>query len=103
MMLALVMLGVLVIDWAFAQSKTVSLRQLMDAPMDFIGKSIRLPAMSCVDDPKGGFVCVAQVGGRFLKIDAVVLGAMTVQSIAELLISDCKGTANLDNGQCRFE
>lgn len=59
--------------------------------------------MGCVDNPKGGFMCVEPVGGQMLRIDASALGAGTGSRIAERLIGDCKGTANLSSLVCRVE
>lgn len=85
------------------QGEPVSAKAVVQAPKDFVGRTIVLPAIPCVDDPKGGFLCIAIVGGQALRIEAGALGARTKLEIAQRLTGDCKGTANLDRSACRFD
>lgn len=81
----------------------VSQRDLTETPRAYVGKRIVIRGINCVDDPKGGFLCVAIVGGQALRITASALGAKTALPIAERLIGDCKGTANLTRSSCRVD
>lgn len=81
----------------------VSQRQLVDAPKSYVGRKIVLSGIGCVDDAKSGFLCVAIVGGQALRVEAGALGAKTKLEIAERLIGDCKGTANLTRSACRVD
>ena len=56
-----------------------------------------------VDDPKGGYVCVKTVGGQILRVQAAALGTKTDTVLAERLLGDCKGTANLKRASCRVD
>lgn len=85
------------------EAKRIRLRDLVSQPRTYFERPVRLPKMGCVDNPKDGFVCVQQVGGQMLRIEASALGAKTSQRIAERLIGDCKGTANLTRSVCAVE
>lgn len=75
--------------------------RLISDPRSFIGKAVRVEGIYCVDPgSRGGFKCLKQIGAQLLLVDGSVMGARTPQSIAELLIGDCKGTANLGSSQC---
>lgn len=84
-------------------AERVTTRQLAGAPKTFVGRTIVVPDIGCVDDPRSGFVCIAIAGGRALRIEASVLGAKTGTTATGRLISDCKGTANLQRPICRFD
>lgn len=86
-----------------AAQKEMTLRTLVDDPRAAIGTDIRVKDISCVDPGGAGFVCVGKVGGQTVRVTADFLGAATPLPIANLLIGDCKGTANLGRRQCRFE
>ncbi|MGX9981950.1 hypothetical protein [Methylobacterium fujisawaense] len=73
------------------------------APKSFIGKSIGFRAASCVDDPKGGFICRVTSGSHVLRIEASALGAAGGDLVAERLIGPCKGRDQLDSPTCRFD
>lgn len=83
-------------------TETITEKHLVDTPKRFIGKEIRIARMGCVDDPKGGFLCLSKVDGQLLRIEASALGVTTSQKIAERMISSCKGTANLASMECEF-
>lgn len=75
---------------------------LADAPL-LRGRTVRVDDIGCVDPGGvGGFKCLKKVGGQLMLIDAAALGRYTAQEIAEDLISDCKGTANIGSRKCRF-
>ena len=99
----MVMLALAEIGSGSATGQRVSLRQLAEAPKDYVGRTIVVSGIGCVDDPKDGFVCVATVGGRAVRIEASVLGAKTRQEIAERLIGACKGLSNLSRPACRVD
>ena len=86
-----------------ATGERVTARQLLQAPKDYIGKTIVIPDIPCVDNPKGGFLCVTIVDGQALRIEASSLGAKTKIEIAERLTQGCKGTANLTRSVCRVD
>lgn len=86
-----------------AEAERIAFKALVKDPKSYLEKPIRLPAIGCVDNPKGGFLCVDQIGGQMLRISADALGAKTSKKIAESLITDCKGTANLTSAECRVE
>lgn len=79
----------------------VTAKQLIEAPRLYVGQKIVLDGIGCVDPGKTGFVCTAVVSGQALKIEASILGPKTAQGIAERLIGECKGTANLARPKCR--
>lgn len=76
--------------------------QLASSPQQYVGKTVRLSRISCIDNPKGGFACVASANGRMLKIDSVALGDATPPAVADRLASNCTGTANLFSTSCDF-
>lgn len=88
---------------AHAAEQPVGLKQLADAPKSYVGRKITVSGIGCVDDPKGGFVCLATVGGQAVRIEATVLGGKTKSPITERLIGDCRGTANLTRPACRVD
>ena len=88
--------------YCLAEEKA-DLRKLVDDPGAYVSKRIRVASISCVDDPKGGYVCMRTVGGQILRIQAEALGAGTEMGIAERLLGDCKGTANLQRTACRVD
>lgn len=99
----MVMLALAGMSGAAAAEQRVSARQLAEAPKDYVGRTIVVSGIGCVDDPKGGFVCIATVGGRAVRIEASVLGAKTRQEIAERLIGACKGLGSLSRPACRVD
>jgi hypothetical protein len=89
--------------FSMPNAKDVTLRDLADNYFTFKNRSIRLSRINCVDPGGAGFLCVAIVDGRAIRIEAFSLGAATAQSIADDLIGACKGTANLQRDKCRFD
>lgn len=85
-----------------AQERT-DLRKLVDDPDVYLRRKVRVSGIPCVDDPKGGYVCSKAVGGQILRIQAEALGTRTDAMIAERLLGDCKGTANLKRAACRVD
>lgn len=92
-------------DWPFkaAPAKMVTTRQLADTPKDFIGQQIKVGLFGCVDRGGAGFICLSIANGQAIRITAGALGAATFQSVAESLIRECKGTANIARRECQFE
>lgn len=86
-----------------ASQTRLPLRAIVDNPRAAIGENVRFGRVACVDPGGAGFICLAKVGGRVLRVKADYLGASSPQSVAELLIGDCKGTINLDNPVCQFD
>lgn len=84
------------------QIRSVPEAALLSAPKSFVGQKIRLDRIYCVDPGKAGFVCLKEVDGQYLMVEGLVMGASTPQSIAELLIGGCKGTANLGAERCKM-
>jgi hypothetical protein len=99
----IVLAAATVINSGMPTGERIALRELTESPKAYIGRQIIAPGIGCVDNPKGGFLCVAVVGGQALRIEASVLGARTKVEIAERLTGDCKGTANLSRSACRFD
>ncbi|BAQ50391.1 hypothetical protein [Methylobacterium aquaticum] len=81
----------------------ISQRQLVDAPKSYVERRIVIPGIACINPGKGDFLCIAVVAGRALRIEAGLLGAKTALPIAEALIGECKGTANIKNAACVFD
>jgi hypothetical protein len=96
-------LGLPEIGRGSSTGERVSVRRLVDDPRTDVGRRIVVPAIACVDNPKGGFVCVATAAGQALRITATSLGPKTRIDIAERLIRGCKGTANLTRAECRVD
>lgn len=93
---------------AFAQgdaskARLIGANDLLHSPTKYIHQRLRLSNLPCVDDPKNNFICIKRDGGRLLKIDGLILGVATSVEIAELLISDCTGTLNIDRSACVFD
>lgn len=83
--------------------RRTDLKRLVDDPDVYLRRKIRVPSIPCVDNPKGGYVCMKSVGGQMLRIQAEALGTRTDAVIAERLLGDCKGTANLRRAACRVD
>lgn len=83
-------------------AETVTQKEVVNTPKSFVGREIRIARMACVDDPKGGFLCLSKVDGQLLRIEASAMGVTTPQRIAERMISSCKGTSNLARRECEF-
>ncbi|GEO98051.1 hypothetical protein [Methylobacterium haplocladii] len=99
-------LSLIAVSWTsleVAAQDRADLQRLVDMPDTFIGKRIVVPSVNCVDDPKGGYVCARSVGGQKLRLQAGALGTKTGAKIAERLLGDCKGTANLKRAACRVD
>jgi hypothetical protein len=73
------------------------------SPQSFVGKSIGFRGASCVDDPKGGFLCLVTGGGRTLLVEAGSLGLAGGNLVAERLVDSCKGREKLISPSCRFD
>lgn len=86
-----------------ATGERVSVPQLMRSPKGYIGKNIVVSNIPCVDNPKGGFLCIVVSDGQALRIEVVVLGAKTNIDIAERLTQGCRGSANLSRPACRVD
>ena len=82
--------------------KNVSPKELANNHARYKGETIRLKGINCVDPIKGGFRCIANTGGRVLRIDAGFLGPRTTGEIAQHIIEECKGTANITRSECKF-
>lgn len=80
-----------------------SLAKVAVAPKAYVGKAIGFRGASCVDDPKGGFVCRLRSGEHALRIDAGALGPAGGDVVAERLIGPCKGLDKLGSSECRFD
>lgn len=98
----LVAAGLLAVAPTLAQTKAAtSEARLISDPRSFIGQTVRVEGVYCVDPgSRGGFRCLKQVGGQMLLVNGSVMGAKTAMSMAELLLGDCKGTANLGSSRC---
>ena len=103
MTVAATLLALAEIGAAIATGQRITPRALVDSPHRYIGKLVVLSDIACVDNPRDGYTCEAQVGGQMLRIDALALGDKTTPEISRRLIGDCKGTANLDRNVCRIE
>ncbi len=73
------------------------------SPKRFIGKTVVLSDVPCVSDPKAGFKCVLRAGGRFITINASVLGAAASLEAASHLVKQCTGTINIDQPECHYD
>ena len=93
------------IDAAGAAPETarVEARALLSDGRGYVGRRIRLNALSCVDSGGAGFVCTAEIDGQVLSLTAPVLGVETVVSVSRKLGRDCKGTDKLQRPTCRFD
>lgn len=72
-------------------------------PKAFVGKRIGFRNASCVDQPKGGFLCLITESGRALRIDAMGLGASGGDIVAERLVGPCKGRDKIGAVVCKFD
>lgn len=64
---------------------------------------VHLKGGNCVDPGSNGFVCWFNANGQALLVKASTLGPDTSLEIAEALLEQCKGTANLSSSKCRFD
>lgn len=84
-----------------ATGECATLSALERSPSKYVGKTIRIKNIACVD-VKSGFLCAGQANGRLIRLESWGLGAPTPSSVAETLISRCKGEAALDRPACKF-
>ncbi len=81
----------------------MSADQAIRDPRSHIGKTIKIGPIGCVDNPSGGFMCLTIARNQGFRLDASLLGEKTKQRIAQKLIGECKGTANLSARECQFD
>lgn len=84
-------------------AQTLKPERAIEDPRSYLGKTVRIGPINCVDNPSGGFICLTVARNQGFRIDASYLGEKTAQNIAEKLIGECKGTANLTSRRCEFE
>ena len=77
-------------------------RALAETPRATVGKRFEVRDMGCVDPGATSFVCVKFVGPTLLEIRGDFLSPETPLSIAERLVRTCRGTAQIDNPECRM-
>ena len=84
-------------------SVAVTVYDLSANPRTYIGTSIKVHGIRCVDPGKAGFLCVASMGNSSLRVEAPILGPSTALPIAERLIGSCKGQSALNRPECQVD
>lgn len=95
--------GLLACVPSIGSAQTLTATQAIQDPQSYIGKTIKVGPIGCVDNPSGGFMCLTVARNQGFRVDASLLGEKTKQRIAEKLIGECKGTANLKARECQFD
>lgn len=97
------LIGLLACMPTVGAAQTLTAAQAIQDPRAYIGKTIKIGPIGCVDNPSGGFMCLTVARNQGFRLDASLLGEKTKQHIAEKLIGECKGTANLRARECQFD
>lgn len=88
---------------AAAQVVRVSTPTFMADADRWVGRTVRVAALRCVDEPRGRIACGTSSGGRRLRVEGLALDFQTSTTVRRKLSARCRTDLASASDACTFD